>query len=83
MAPSTASSSTLRVPVWVRCADVPRRDGGGALTTWRPSYRCSATLLTRALGLVRPGGVVVYATCSPHLAETREVLAAVTDGRAT
>ena len=38
-------------------------------------------LLERALALVRPGGVVVYATCSPHLAETREVLAAVTDGR--
>ena len=38
-------------------------------------------LLTRALDLVRPGGMVVYATCSPHLAETRGVLAAVTDGR--
>jgi 16S rRNA (cytosine967-C5)-methyltransferase len=38
-------------------------------------------LLERALALVRPGGVVVYATCSPHLAETRDVLAAVTDGR--
>jgi len=34
-------------------------------------------LLTRALELVRPGGVVVYATCSPHLAETREVIASV------
>ncbi|MGI9083965.1 MAG: RsmB/NOP family class I SAM-dependent RNA methyltransferase [Aeromicrobium sp.] len=38
-------------------------------------------LLTRALRLVRPGGVVVYATCSPHLGETREVVASVTDGR--
>ncbi|MGJ9412180.1 RsmB/NOP family class I SAM-dependent RNA methyltransferase [Aeromicrobium sp. CF4.19] len=38
-------------------------------------------LLTRALELTRPGGVVVYATCSPHLAETTGVLAAVTDGR--
>ncbi len=34
-------------------------------------------LLTRALELTRPGGVVVYATCSPHVAETREVLRAV------
>jgi 16S rRNA (cytosine967-C5)-methyltransferase len=33
-------------------------------------------LLTRALELIRPGGVVAYATCSPHLAETRDVLAA-------
>jgi 16S rRNA (cytosine967-C5)-methyltransferase len=34
-------------------------------------------LLTRALELVRDGGVVLYATCTPHLAETRDVLAAV------
>ncbi|HUQ00662.1 MAG TPA: transcription antitermination factor NusB [Aeromicrobium sp.] len=34
-------------------------------------------LLQRALELVRPGGVVAYATCSPHVAETRDVLAAV------
>jgi 16S rRNA (cytosine967-C5)-methyltransferase len=38
-------------------------------------------LLSRALALTRPGGVVVYATCSPHLAETREVVAAVAEGR--
>jgi 16S rRNA (cytosine967-C5)-methyltransferase len=35
------------------------------------------SLLARALRLVRVGGVVLYATCSPHLAETRDVLAAV------
>lgn len=34
-------------------------------------------LLTRALELVRPGGIVAYATCSPHLAETRDVIASV------
>jgi 16S rRNA (cytosine967-C5)-methyltransferase len=34
-------------------------------------------LLTRALELVRSGGVVVYATCSPHVAETREIVAGV------
>jgi 16S rRNA (cytosine967-C5)-methyltransferase len=34
-------------------------------------------LLTRALELVRPGGVVAYATCSPHVAETRGILASV------
>ncbi len=38
-------------------------------------------LLTRALELVRPGGVVVYATCSPHVAETTGVVAAVMGGR--
>jgi len=31
-------------------------------------------LLTSAVDLVRPGGVVVYATCSPVLAETRDVV---------
>ncbi|KQV76678.1 rRNA cytosine-C5-methyltransferase [Aeromicrobium sp. Root344] len=38
-------------------------------------------LLVRALELVRPGGVVVYATCSPHVSETRGVVDAVTAGR--
>ncbi|MBU4215596.1 MAG: rRNA small subunit methyltransferase B [Actinobacteria bacterium] len=31
-------------------------------------------LLTSALAAVRPGGVVAYVTCSPHLAETRLVV---------
>ena len=47
------------------------------LATLMPLQRA---LLTRALALVRPGGVVVYATCSPHVAETRDVLAAVPGG---
>ena len=34
-------------------------------------------LLTEALRLVRPGGVVVYSTCSPHLSETVGVVDAV------
>ena len=33
-------------------------------------------LLARALEVVRPGGLVLYATCSPHLAETEAVVAA-------
>ncbi len=32
-------------------------------------------LLAAALALVRPGGVVLYATCSPHLRETTAVVA--------
>ncbi|MGN6608367.1 MAG: RsmB/NOP family class I SAM-dependent RNA methyltransferase [Jatrophihabitans sp.] len=32
-------------------------------------------LLAAALRLARPGGVVAYVTCSPHLAETRDVVA--------
>lgn len=38
-------------------------------------------LLGRALDLVRPGGAVVYATCSPHLRETRGVIDAVMAAR--
>ncbi len=38
-------------------------------------------LLGSALELVRPGGVVVYATCSPVLAETRDVVRAVLSAR--
>jgi 16S rRNA (cytosine967-C5)-methyltransferase len=34
-------------------------------------------LLDVALESVRPGGVVVYATCSPVLAETKDVVRAV------
>ncbi|WP_171987835.1 transcription antitermination factor NusB [Streptomyces sp. MP131-18] len=37
-------------------------------------------LLRGALRAVRPGGVVGYATCSPHLAETRLVVADVLKG---
>src|SRR5690606_33721202 len=34
-------------------------------------------LLSEALRLVKPGGVVVYSTCSPHPAETTAVVADV------
>ncbi|MFB9838626.1 rRNA cytosine-C5-methyltransferase, partial [Actinoallomurus acaciae] len=39
-------------------------------------------LLGSALDAVRPGGVVAYVTCSPHLAETRVVVDDVLRGRA-
>ena len=38
-------------------------------------------LLDSALDLTRPGGVVLYSTCSPVLAETRGVVEAVLTGR--
>ena len=34
-------------------------------------------LLRTAIDSARPGGVVGYVTCSPHVAETRDVVAAV------
>jgi len=38
-------------------------------------------LLSRALDAVRPGGLVAYVTCSPHLAETRAVVEDALAGR--
>lgn len=38
-------------------------------------------LVSSALDLVRPGGVVLYATCSPVLSETRGVVGSVLDNR--
>jgi 16S rRNA (cytosine967-C5)-methyltransferase len=38
-------------------------------------------LLNAAIDSVRPGGVVAYVTCSPHLAETREVVTDVAGAR--
>ncbi|MEU5696253.1 RsmB/NOP family class I SAM-dependent RNA methyltransferase [Actinosynnema sp. NPDC020468] len=42
-----------------------------------PLARLQRELLTSALSLVRPGGVVAYVVCSPHLAETISVVADV------
>jgi 16S rRNA (cytosine967-C5)-methyltransferase len=38
-------------------------------------------LLNAAIDSVRPGGVVAYVTCSPHLAETRQIVTSVADDR--
>src|SRR6266498_1473816 len=70
-------------------ADVPC-SGLGALrrrpeARWRRTSRdvtllaaLQRRLLMTALTSARPGGVVAYVTCSPHLAETRRVVEAVT-----
>jgi 16S rRNA (cytosine967-C5)-methyltransferase len=38
-------------------------------------------LLSAAIDSARPGGVIAYVTCTPHVAETRDVVTAVADGR--
>ena len=48
----------------------------------RDLARIQRGLLNAALDSVRPGGVVAYVTCSPHVAETRDVVTAVADSRA-
>jgi 16S rRNA (cytosine967-C5)-methyltransferase len=42
-----------------------------------PLTALQRSLLTAAVAAVRPGGVVAYVTCSPHLAETRAVVGEV------
>ncbi len=73
-------------------ADVPC-SGLGALRR-RPEARWRRTpadiarlgelqrgLLAAAIDSARPGGVIGYVTCSPHLAETSEIVTAVLAGR--
>jgi 16S rRNA (cytosine967-C5)-methyltransferase len=67
-------------------ADVPC-SGLGSLrrrpeSRWRRSAgqlaalaRLQRALLAAALDSARPGGLIGYVTCSPHLAETRDVVA--------
>lgn len=44
-------------------------------------HRLQVDLLRTALDEVRPGGLVAYATCSPHPGETTDVVSDVLDGR--
>lgn len=72
-APCTGLGALRRRPEarWRRApADVPALAG------------LQRQLLTRALDAARPGGVVAYVTCSPHLAETRAVVDDVLGRRA-
>ncbi|NUR27571.1 MAG: rRNA cytosine-C5-methyltransferase, partial [Catenulispora sp.] len=43
--------------------------------------RVQRRLLSSALDAVRPGGLVAYVTCSPHLEETRDVVRQVVKAR--
>jgi 16S rRNA (cytosine967-C5)-methyltransferase len=86
--PPLPPGSADRVLVDVPCS------GLGALrrrpeARWRRSpadlaglTRLQRQLLVGALDLVRPGGVVAYSTCSPHPAETVDVIETVAGGRA-
>ncbi|MGD0602736.1 MAG: transcription antitermination factor NusB [Streptosporangiaceae bacterium] len=38
-------------------------------------------LLNTAIDSARPGGVIAYVTCTPHIAETRDVVTSVADSR--
>jgi 16S rRNA (cytosine967-C5)-methyltransferase len=85
--PPLAAGSVDRVLVDAPCS------GLGALrrrpeARWRrkpsdmvPLVLLQRTLLGAALDLVRPGGVVLYATCSPITSETTDLVSAVVGAR--
>ena len=72
-APCTGLGSLRRRPEvrWRRSADDAER-----------LHPLQVRLLASALDTTAPGGVVAYATCSPHLRETRDVVADVLATRA-
>ena len=71
-APCTGSATTRKNP------DVWRR--------WRPSaglelHKLQVSLLNRAIDVVRPGGTVVYSTCSIDPVENEAVIARILENR--
>ena len=78
---STGCWSTRRAPASAPCAGDPRRAGDASPRTWTRWSLSRQALLSSALDSVRPGGVVLYATCSPVLAETSGVVSAVLAAR--
>jgi 16S rRNA (cytosine967-C5)-methyltransferase len=61
-----------------RRAEARWRRSPADITALGPVQRA---LLAAALDSARPGGVVAYVTCSPHLAETRDVVTSVLSRR--
>ena len=66
-AASTECSSTRRAPGSARCGAGPRRAGAECPADVPALAKLQRELLASAIRLTRPGGVVLYATCSPHL----------------
>ena len=66
----TGCCSTRPAPVSGRCAGGPRRAGAASPADLPPLTRLQGELLAAAVAALRPGGVLAYVTCSPHLAET-------------
>ena len=67
---TTGSWSTCRAPGSGRCGAGPRRAGGASRVTSARSAGCSASCSARRIDATRPGGLVAYVTCSPHVGET-------------
>ena len=68
------AAGRARAPAWARCGGDRRPGGGGSPADVAGLVRLQRELLESAARLVRPGGLVGYVTCSPHLAETAGVI---------
>ena len=62
--PTTRCSWTRRAPASERCENTPRSAGGERLDDLTSFARRQASILNSAARHVRPGGRLVYATCS-------------------
>ena len=86
---STPATSPVGIPRIGLTPVLPKRPAPPAASTHRSStllvdaaphrLRRIEDLLDVALGSVPSGGLVAYATCSPHRAETADVVAGVRD----
>ena len=78
-AASTACSSIRRARVWERCRRARTCAGGCSPRAWESSSAPRAMILAAGAGAVRPGGVLVYSTCTISPTENERRIAAFLD----
>ena len=71
---SIASSSTRRVPAQARCAAIPKSAGASPKTTSTTLATQQKLFLTHAARVLKPGGRLVYSTCSVERDENEAVV---------
>ena len=74
---ATASWSTRRARTSASSGATPTASGAGSPATSRALVPAQASILDAAAALVRPGGVLVYATCSLEPEENEAVVASL------
>ena len=79
--PSTSCCSTPRARASERSGATPRSAGGAAPRTCRELAAAQRAMLEQAAAVVRPGGRLVYATCSSEPEENEDVVASFLSAR--
>ena len=62
--------------VWVRCAAIRTSAGDDRLTSFEIWRDVKLEMLQRAAAVLRPGGRIIYATCSSEPEEDEDVVTA-------